>query len=120
MVTGQQDAEEDYSIIQVGPSVARRISETERARQDYINEKTKVEKAEEKKNRPLTKREKHKAEKIKRKYRDQDEEERELRLKLLASRPAQPPQKNSGMKLTSNFHSIVHFSFRYQRHKTYV
>uniref|UniRef100_A0A914EJD4 Nuclear export mediator factor NEMF n=1 Tax=Acrobeloides nanus TaxID=290746 RepID=A0A914EJD4_9BILA len=34
---------------------------------------------------PLTKRQKHKLEKIKRKYKDQDEEERELRLQLLGS-----------------------------------
>lgn len=37
--------------------------------------------------RPITRRQKHKAEKIKRKYGDQDEEERQLRLMLLASKP---------------------------------
>lgn len=37
--------------------------------------------------RPMTRRQKHKAEKIKKKYGDQDDEERELRLMLLASRP---------------------------------
>lgn len=46
-----------------------------------------------KKNRPMTKREKHKAEKIKKKYRDQDDEERELRLMLLASKPAEKNKK---------------------------
>ncbi|VDO84225.1 unnamed protein product, partial [Onchocerca flexuosa] len=86
---GKSANEDDsYTIIQVGPSVQRKppiktandIRDGDKVQKiNDLKEDTKV--------RPMTRRQKHKAEKIKKKYGDQDEEERELRLMLLASKP---------------------------------
>uniref|UniRef100_A0A7E4VFA8 NFACT-R_1 domain-containing protein n=1 Tax=Panagrellus redivivus TaxID=6233 RepID=A0A7E4VFA8_PANRE len=68
-------------------------------REKYLEEKKRQEQEEaekkrqqqEKPNGPITKRQKHKLNKIKRKYRDQDDEEREMRMRLLGSKKAEAP-----------------------------
>lgn len=52
--------------------------------------------------RPMTRRQKHKAEKIKKKYGNQDEEERQLRLTLLSAN-----KKNDAGELESSFDTFV-------------
>ncbi|KAL3991037.1 Fibronectin-binding protein A N-terminus (FbpA) family protein [Acanthocheilonema viteae] len=82
------DEGDNYTIIQVGPTVQRKpaikttsnIQDNDRTQEvNELKENGKV--------RPMTRRQKHKAEKIKKKYGDQDDEERQLRLMLLASKP---------------------------------
>ncbi|KAK6114481.1 Fibronectin-binding protein A N-terminus (FbpA) family protein [Brugia pahangi] len=82
------DEDNSYTIIQVGPSVQRKsaINTTSDIRDN--NKEQKIDELKQSgKVRPMTRRQKHKAEKIKKKYGDQDEEERQLRLMLLASKP---------------------------------
>lgn len=89
----------DYTIIHVGPSIQRKhetkpVDNTPNTgpmkKEDGIKEGGKT--------RPMTGRQRHKAEKIKKKYRDQDDEERELRLMLLASKPK---DKKKGTKISN-------------------
>ncbi|VDK77613.1 unnamed protein product [Onchocerca ochengi] len=91
------DEDDNYTIIQVGPLVQRKppIKMANDVRDDDKVQKIN-ELKEDNKVRPMTRRQKHKAEKIKKKYGDQDEEERELRLMLLASKPKDTG--NSGRK----------------------
>ncbi|VDK73476.1 unnamed protein product [Litomosoides sigmodontis] len=97
------DEDDSYTIIQVGPSVQRKPAiMTANDMRDSDNTQKVNELKENGKVRPMTRRQKHKAEKIKKKYGDQDDEERELRLMLLASRPkdaGNPEKKNINEKL---------------------
>uniref|UniRef100_A0A1I7V9U2 Nuclear export mediator factor NEMF n=1 Tax=Loa loa TaxID=7209 RepID=A0A1I7V9U2_LOALO len=80
--------DESYTIIQIGPTIQRKpaIKTANDTEDDEKAQKVNVQK-ESGKVRPMTRRQKHKAEKIKKKYGDQDEEERQLRLMLLSSKP---------------------------------
>ncbi|KAI6171914.1 Nuclear export mediator factor NEMF [Aphelenchoides besseyi] len=80
--------EEDFTLIQLGQP-EKKVDE----RQKYLDSKNEeLKKAEEKefkkaqkKNAPLTKRQKHKLDKIRKKYANQDEEEREFRMQLMGT-----------------------------------
>ncbi|VDN18753.1 unnamed protein product [Gongylonema pulchrum] len=96
--------DEDYTIIQVGPSAPQRP--TVKSADDDTRSAEQMKKDEETKDgggggkvRPMTLRQRHKAEKIKKKYRDQDEEERELRLMLLGSKPKKAKNKMPSSKI---------------------
>lgn len=87
---GEND--EDYTLIQLVQPVREKTQ-----REKYLEEKAKEQKEAEKtqqvvpnkKDAPLTKRQKHKLDKIKKKYGDQDEEEREQQLKKIGAQPTQ-------------------------------
>uniref|UniRef100_A0A1I8A147 NFACT-R_1 domain-containing protein n=1 Tax=Steinernema glaseri TaxID=37863 RepID=A0A1I8A147_9BILA len=89
------DQGEEYTILQLGPSTGKGGRRQPTAREQYLEKLRQEEektKAEERKkvamgqaDKPLTKRQKHKLDKIKKKYKDQDDEERAVRIELLAS-----------------------------------
>lgn len=80
---------DDCIVLQIGPGSPKETTNNDPQNHQINDRKKETPGSEIKKNRPMTKREKHKAAKIKKKYRDQDEEERKLRLMLLASKPAE-------------------------------
>ncbi|VDN00887.1 unnamed protein product [Thelazia callipaeda] len=85
-VKGAED--ESYTIVQVGPSVQKKHTSQQAGNTQGNVEVTEAQRAKEsKKIRPMNRRQKHKIEKIKKKYGDQDEEERQLRIMLLGSKP---------------------------------
>ncbi|CAG9539808.1 unnamed protein product [Cercopithifilaria johnstoni] len=86
---GNNAGEDDScTIIQIGPPVQRKSAiRTVNDMRDSDKAQKINEMKENDKIRPMTHRQKHKAEKIKKKYGNQDEEERQLRLMLLASKP---------------------------------
>lgn len=102
-VSGSAEGDEEYSIIQVGPTVGPIRTENERAREKYVENMRKQVETTSKKNRPLTIRQKHKAQKIKKKYADQEEDERIMRANWLGSREvaAKEYQDEEGVKETS-------------------
>ncbi|KAK0404006.1 hypothetical protein QR680_017236 [Steinernema hermaphroditum] len=89
------DQGEEYTILQLGPSTGKGGRRQPTAREQYLQKLRQEEeeaKAEERKklamgqaDKPLTKRQKHKMDKIRKKYKDQDDEERAVRIELLAS-----------------------------------
>ncbi|TKR80542.1 hypothetical protein L596_014600 [Steinernema carpocapsae] len=91
----RDDQGEEYSILQLGPTTGKGGRRQPTAREQYLEklrqEEEEAKEAERRKlamgqsDKPLTKRQKHKMDKIKKKYKDQDDEERTLRLELLAS-----------------------------------
>lgn len=86
---------------------------------NVLNENNKV--------RPMTRRQKHKADKIKKKYGDQDDEERQLRLMLLASKPKDStnfeslfvtlvtPKEFSSSSVIRKIHFLIGISFAFLR-----
>ncbi|VDK53631.1 unnamed protein product [Anisakis simplex] len=82
---GSAKEEEEYSIIQLGPTIDRNRAEKEREKEKLVEERKEVNTKKDNANKPLTKRQKHKAQKIKKKYGDQDEEESILRAQFLGS-----------------------------------
>uniref|UniRef100_A0A914RSN5 Uncharacterized protein n=1 Tax=Parascaris equorum TaxID=6256 RepID=A0A914RSN5_PAREQ len=70
-------------------------TENERATEKYVENMRKQMETASKKNRPLTIRQKHKAQKIKKKYADQEEDERIMRAIWLGSREV-PTKENQG------------------------
>lgn len=95
--TGQP---EEYTMIQLDmppkggpkkqPSQREKFLLEEKRRKEAEEAAQKAAQAQNKKSGPLTKRQKHKLDKIKKKYKDQDEEERELRLQLLGVKKEAP------------------------------
>ncbi|KHN85122.1 Nuclear export mediator factor NEMF -like protein [Toxocara canis] len=90
------EGDEEYSIIQLGPTLGRTRTENERAREQFVEESKKKKEATKKANRPMTIRQKHKVQKIKKKYGDQDEEERRLRAEWLGSKDRASKRQGDG------------------------
>uniref|UniRef100_A0A0N5AWI4 NFACT-R_1 domain-containing protein n=1 Tax=Syphacia muris TaxID=451379 RepID=A0A0N5AWI4_9BILA len=83
-----KELDEEFTILQIGPEdESKKKKPNSSDQQPNVTVVPKTTNEEKKKNHPLTKREKHKANKINKKYRDQDDEEREIRLLLLGSKP---------------------------------
>uniref|UniRef100_A0A0R3Q4R6 Protein SDA1 n=1 Tax=Brugia timori TaxID=42155 RepID=A0A0R3Q4R6_9BILA len=105
------DEDNSYTIIQVGPSVQRKSAINTASDIRDNNKEQKIDELKQSgKVRPMTRRQKHKAEKIKKKYGDQDEEERQLRLMLLASKPKDTRDLESLSHLLHRENSFFLFS----------
>ncbi|MFH4974566.1 hypothetical protein AB6A40_001275 [Gnathostoma spinigerum] len=92
IIRNEDNEEEEYTILQVGNPRGQGLSRTVKEREKNLQEeKRKQAELDKKVKKPgtMTKRQKHKLDKIKRKYGDQDDEERELRMMLLGSRGVQ-------------------------------
>ncbi|KAI1707999.1 nuclear export mediator factor Nemf [Ditylenchus destructor] len=94
------DDANEYSVINLAP-VQKVVKKTETEK--YLESKQQAPKAagEQQENnamsKPMTKRQKHKLEKIRKKYKDQDEEERQIRMELLhGSTESENPEGSSG------------------------
>nr|CDJ96164.1 Fibronectin-binding A and Protein of unknown function DUF814 domain containing protein [Haemonchus contortus] len=87
---------EEYSVIDfAAKSRPKKQAQTkEKETQEYLEKKKEEER---KANKKIGKRQKHKMDKIKKKYRDQDEDEREMRLALLGSRGKQTKDDSQSM-----------------------
>ncbi|CAI4226947.1 unnamed protein product [Auanema sp. JU1783] len=81
--------EEDFTILELGQK-GRKPKQSKPTQEDLTKKYLEMKREEERKNAQAkqgpTKRQKHKMDKMKKKYKDQDEEERELRMTLLGSR----------------------------------
>lgn len=95
-IVGTENGEE-YTIMQIGPTVSRKdFVKTPEIRDEVIDEyKSKnINNQSDSQSRPLTIRQRHKAAKIKKKYKNQDDEERELRMMILGTTKGQEKSKH--------------------------